>query len=201
MYYMMTYDSEEHDKRIEEGKNYIYAEESNLEDIKYPKVKKRFFHCIAWEQIKIKKWPEVKFYYSSLASDRESDYLLNIDNWPIIHKRVKGALEKEGIRGIRYLEVKLVDVVTGKANNNYYFMYIENFIDAFDMEKSEYIYDEEFDCYDFIPMKTYFNFENCKGYDIFRCSKSPVCIYVSEKFRSIIESNEFTGFLFRDYAY
>ena len=79
----------------------------------------------------------------------------------------------------------------GKISNllnystNYSVMYIENFIDAFDLTKSKYKYNEKYDMYTFMPKQTFLNLENCKGYDIFRCSKSVAGIYVSEKFYEI----------------
>lgn len=192
----MTYDMDSIDELIEKGENFIYAEQSNLSEIEYKNIKKGFFNTIILKQINIDEWPEVEFYYSSKASDRESDYLLNVDGWPIVHKRVKETLEKEGIKGIKYFAVKLIDVVTQKVNSNYFLMDIENFIDAFDMNKSEYKYNEKYNMYTFVPSKTYLNYRNCEGYDIFRCSKSPAAIYVSDKFYNLIHVNKFTGFYF-----
>lgn len=65
-------------------------------------------------------------------------------------------------------------MVTKKVNTNYVLMYIENFIDAFDMEKSKYKYNEKYDFYTFMPKAAYLNSSVCSEYDIFRCSKSVV---------------------------
>ncbi len=75
-------------------------------------------------------------------------------------------------------------------------MYIKNFIDAFDMEKSKYRYNEKYDFYTFIPKETYLNRSICMGYDIFRCTRSVAAIYVSEKIKNIIEDNHWIGFAF-----
>ena len=37
-------------------------------------------------------------------------------------------------------------------------MYIANFIDAFDMEKSKYKYNEKYDFYTFMPMETFLTY-------------------------------------------
>lgn len=75
-------------------------------------------------------------------------------------------------------------------------MYIVNFIDAFDMEKSKYKYNEKYDFYTFIPKETYLNKNICLGHDIFRCSKSVASIYVSERIKKIVEDNHWIGFAF-----
>lgn len=198
MFYKMTYDMDSIDELLKIGKSFMYAEQSNLDEIEYPGIKKGWFNTIMIKQLEISNWPNVEFYYSSKASNVESDYLLNVNVWPIVHKRVKDVLEAESIKGIKFFPVSLIDVVTGHINRNYYFMYIENFIDAFDMERSEYQYIEKYDVYAFIPMRIYLNQKVCQGYDIFRCSKRPAGIYVSERFRNILTAHAFTCFYFAE---
>ena len=50
-----------------------------------------------------------------------------------------------------------MDVVTYKINQNCVLMYIENFIDAFDMERSKYKYNAK---YDFILLYQRYIFES-----------------------------------------
>ena len=197
-FYKLTYDMDSIDKLSKEEKNFIYAEESNLKEIECAGVKKGFFHNIIFNRLELIDWPKVKFYYSSIVSNRESDYLLNVNRWPVIHERVKAALEKENIKGIKFYKIDLCDVVTGQVNTNYSVIYIENFIDAFDLTKSKYKYNEKYDMYTFVPKQTFLNLDNCRGYDIFRCSKSVAGIYVSDKFYKIINNYEFTCFYFEE---
>lgn len=196
MFYKLTYDMDSIDKLIKNGTNTIYAQESNLGDIEYPEIKKGFFDNTIFTQMEFDYWPIVEFYYSSKASNIESDYLLNVNRWPIIHRNVMNKLIELGIEGIKYFPIKLIDVVSNKINNNYVVMYITNFIDGFDMKKSTYFYDKQYDMYTFIPKKTFLNKEICNRYDIFRCTKKRPIIYVSEKFKSIVEENQWTGFFF-----
>lgn len=42
-----------------------------------------------------------------------------------------------------------------EINQNYVLMYIENFMDAFDMKRSKYKYNEKYDFYTFLPKETY----------------------------------------------
>lgn len=194
MYYKLSFDMDRVDESIKDGTNTIYAETTNMDEIEYEGIKLGFFDNIILAPRSITDWPNVEFYYSSKASNLESDYLLNVKRWPIVHIRVMKEFEKKGIKGLKYFPVKLIDVVTQNVNSNYVLMYIENFINAFDMDKSKYKYNEKYDFYTFMPKETYLNENICSEYDVFRCSKSVAAIYVSEKIKNIIEENDWIGF-------
>lgn len=196
MFYKLSFDIEKIDKSIQDGTNTIYAETTNIDEIEYANVKKGFFDNIILSPCSVENWPNVEFYYSSIVSDSESDYLLNIKRWPLIHIRVMEEFDKNGITGLQYFPIKLIDTVTRKVNNNYVLMFITEFIDAFDMAKSRYKYNEKYDFYTFIPEQTYLNEVVCSDYDIFRCSKSVASIYVSEKIKRMADDNHWTGFTF-----
>lgn len=196
MFYKLAFDMDRIDKSIRDVSNTIYAETTNMDEIEYENIKKGFFDNIILSSYDIKSWPNVEFYYSSKVSNLESDYLLNIKRWPIIHVRVMEEFKKIGIAGLQYYPIKLVDIVTHKVNSNYVLMYIENFIEAFDMKKSKYKYNEKYNYYTFIPNETYLNERICSEYDIFRCVKSVATIYVSEKIRRIITEKQWIGFAF-----
>lgn len=196
MFYKLLFDMDRVDESIKDGTNTIYAETTNIDEIEYENVKKGFFDNIILAPHAINKWPNVEFYYSSKVSDLESDYLLNVKRWPIVHIRVMEELNKKGITGIQYFPIKLIDVVSQRVNANYVLMYIENFIDAFDMNRSKYKYNDKYNFYTFIPMETYLNKDICSKYDVFRCSKSAAAIYVSEKIRKIVIDNQWVGFSF-----
>ena len=95
----------------------------------------------------------------------------------------------------RYYPIKLIDVVTGKVNSNYVLMYVTDFIDAFDIEKSSYRYNEKYNFYSFIPTETYLNEKECAGHDVFRCCRSVASIYVSERVKAIVEKMDWFCFL------
>ena len=196
MFYKLAFDMDKIDDSIKDGTNTIYAETTNLDEIVYLDIKKGYFDNIILSQHNIVDWPNVEFYYSSKVSSLESDYLLNVKRWPIIHVRVMEKFVEMDIKGLSYFPIKLVDVVTNNINNNYVLMYIDNFIDAFDMERSKYKYNEKYNLYTFIPQETYLNKKICSQYDIFRCSKSVAAIYVSQKIKETVEKNNWTGFDF-----
>lgn len=196
MFYKLTFDMDRIDESIEKGTNTIYAETTNIDEIEYPSVNKGFFDNIILSNRRIEdlSWPDVEFYYSSKASNLESEYLLNIKRWPIIHKKVQREFEKQSIEGIQFLPIKLIDVATNDINDNYVVMNILNFIEAYDLDKSKYKYNEKYDYYTFLPHETYLDKTVCGQYDIFRCTKSVSAIYVSEKIKQLIEDNKWVGF-------
>lgn len=196
MFYKLSFDMDRVNESIEEGINTIYAEATNLDEIEFQDIKKGYFDNIILEPHSIKNWPNVEFYYSSKVSNLESEYLLNVKRWPIVHVRVMEEFNKKGIKGLQYFPVKLIDVVTQSVNTNYVLMYVVNFIDAFDMEKSKYKYNAKYDFYTFVPKETYLNKSVCLKHDIFRCSKSVASIYVSERIKRIVEENHWIGFAF-----
>lgn len=196
MFYKLSFDMDRVDESIEDGTNTIYAETTNMDEIEYEGVKKGFFDNIILAPRSINNWPNVEFYYSSNVSNLESEYLLNVKRWPIVHVKVMEEFNKNGIKGLQYFPVKLIDVVTQKVNTNYALMYVVNFIDAFEMEKSKYKYNKKYNLYTFFPRETYLNKNVCLEHDIFRCSKSVASIYVSERIKKIVEDNHWIGFAF-----
>ena len=196
MYYKLTFNHDLIDESIDNGTYPIYAEVSNLKEIEYPGIKQGFFRNIFFETKgrEITNWPVVDFYYSSKVSTLENEYLSNVNNWLIVHKKVKKEFEKQKIQGIQYLPVRVVDVLTHSVSHNYYAVNILNWIDGIDMEASEWEYEEEDDAYFFEPKGMVLDEQKCEGYDIFRCTKDTICIFVSEKIKKIFEKNNWQWF-------
>ena len=196
MYYKLTFNHDLIDESIDNGTYPIYAEVSNLKEIEYPGIKQGFFRNIFFETNgrEITNWPVVDFYYSSKVSTLENEYLSNVNNWLIVHKKVKKEFEKQKIQGIQYLPVRVVDVLTHSVSHNYYAVNILNWIDGIDMEASEWEYEEEDDPYFFEPKGMVLDEQKCEGYDIFRCTKDTICIFVSEKIKKIFEKNNWQWF-------
>ena len=196
MYYKLTFNHDLIDESIDNGTYPIYAEVSNLKEIEYPGIKQGFFFNIFFETNgrEITNWPVVDFYYSSKVSTLENEYLSNVNNWLIVHKKVKKEFEKQKIQGIQYLPVRVVDVLTHSVSHNYYAVNILNWIDGIDMEASEWEYEEEDDAYFFEPKGMVLDEQKCEGYDIFRCTKDTICIFVSEKIKKIFEKNNWQWF-------
>lgn len=106
MFYQLKYDMDLVDKVIEKKKCYIYGDGNNINDIEYENYPKGRFHTIIHSEKKVESWPNVEFYYNSLEVTEESDYLGNIDSWPIFRKNVVKILKKR-IPQFRILSCKI----------------------------------------------------------------------------------------------
>jgi len=80
----------------------------------------------------------------------------------------------------------------------YYFFHVTNFISALDKEKSE------FSCFSngeiMVMMSLVLRKEVLNGNEIFRLNEDPVDIYLSEKYKDLIESSDILGALFEEVA-
>ena len=137
---MIEYENEEDFEN--KKKCYIYGDSNNINDIEYENYPKDRFHTIIHSEKKVESWPNVEFYYNSLEMTEESDYLGNIDSWPIFSKNVVKILKKE-YPNLEFYPVKLIDVATGSINTNYFVLHVLCIIDAFDMKNSKYRYNEK----------------------------------------------------------
>lgn len=195
MFYQLKYDMDLVDKVIEKKKCYIYGDGNNINDIEYENYPKGRFHTIIHSEKKVESWPNVEFYYNSLEMTEESDYLGNIDSWPIFRKNVVKILKKE-YPNLEFYPVKLIDVATGSINTNYFVLHVLCVIDAFDMKNSKYRYNEKYDVYFFEPKGERIDSLKCQGVDVFRASKNFTVIYVSDKFSQMVMKHKWTGFAF-----
>jgi len=120
---------------------------------------------------------------------------------PIYSPRLRAALDRAGIGGIQYLPIRLLDF-SGKLVDVFWVANIIEVRDALDVERSNVQY-RPLD--DSIPERrgtirsvthTTLKAAALHGCDIFRLRGYEVAYYVSERFRSIFESNGFTGYGF-----
>ncbi len=201
MIYTLNYDMDLFDEAENQNRPFIFASESNLKEIEVKGVKKGFFSNVIYGEKINFTWPKISFFYDSGEGKIKNDFLNNVVDWPVFHKRVVEEIIKEGIIGVSFFPVELIDKRTGTVNNEYSLMYIEKFIEAFDLNKSQYVFNEKYNYYTFIPMKTFFDEQACSGYDIFREKRSVSEIFVSDKIKNLIEKNNFTGFSFRQISF
>lgn len=181
--------------RKKRGKSYIWAEEDNIDSIVVESENDyRLEFAIYGKSIDFE-WPNIEMYYDPKNGDCESDYLRNTTRWPIVHKKVKNLINIYKIKGVKFYPINLINNETKEINRNYYLLFVENVIEAYDLQKSIYTICNE-DNYSFLPHNSFLNKENCEEYDIFRPDKEPLQIIVSDRFRDMIEDNKLTGFGF-----
>lgn len=199
MYYTLSFNMDKIDETIGTNSYPIYAEVSNVKEIRYEDMNQGSFRNVFLHMKgkKLENWPIIDFYYTSNVSTLENEYLNNVNGWLIVHQVVRDAFEKNQIMGIQFLPVRVVDITSHNVNNNYYAMNLLNWIDPIDMRKSKYKYNEKYDVYTFFPHATYLIEEKCQKYDIFRCIKSHASIYISDKIKKIFDDNNWDWFLLR----
>lgn len=193
MVYELNVDVELYENAEEKNENIILVYETNINEIEYDGFKKQSFHTCILKNMFFEEWPIVEFYYDSQKGNNGLHYLWNINDWPVIHKDVMNRFIQMEIKGVEYYPIRLVDKKTGSINNDYVLMYIRNFIDAYDMEKSKYNYIEKLNVYIFEPHGIVMNQEECSKYDIFRCNQFVSIIYISERIRDEIVQNDWIG--------
>lgn len=182
---------------LDRKKDFIFLSKSNLKEIELFGHKKGYFSFFQITEhfgFSDEQFPLINFYYDNDTKKQMADYISNINNWSIVSGRVVEKLQNLSINGVKFFKVNLIENTTKAVNTDYYFMYIENFIDAYDMDKSKYNYFEDTDSYSFLPMDIVLSKENCSSYDIFRCLKNKQAIYLSRKLKDVILSEGWTGF-------
>lgn len=195
MYYKLVYNMDLVDYISEKGERYIYCDNDNLDEIEYSGYQKGFFTQVLYSDTKID-WPNVEFYYNSLETRLESDYLGNIASWPLLHKNVISTLRGLNLQGVEFYPIKVIDEITEEINKDYFVLHITNLVDAFDMKNSKYRHNEKYDAYFFDPKGEQFDYEKVRGHDILREIHKPTVVFVSESFRQLVIEKGWTGFCF-----
>lgn len=141
--------------------------------------------------ILIGNWNEkISFYSDEVEGSIFTDYVCNDLVWFIISEKFKIALEEIKVEGLQYLPVSIVNKRNGVRLGNYYVINICNLIDAIDIEESE-CFEIGNGLYSFITYAI--RKEKANGLDIFRTKQDNIPIFISERIRNVIKSNNITG--------
>ncbi|GHU62683.1 hypothetical protein FACS189418_4530 [Clostridia bacterium] len=194
MFYQVLFSRNHEDISADEITHIEDPDAAHLKELDYPE----WFRSVMGTG-KIENWENVKFYYHSRRTKLNEEYLINSYRCPIVHKKVIDVLKQEGIQGIEALSLSLIDQDSQLVNENYALLNILNFIEAYDMSKSKYMYIDKYQFYSFLPEDIVLDQKVCESFDIFRCKQDKMRIYVSEKVKNIIEKNSWQGFLFQKY--
>lgn len=132
------------------------------------------------------------FYYDKEEGDVLTDYLANVKGWFLVSEKLKKLLDCMNTK-IQYFPVSIVERKSG-AKHTYFIANVLRLVDALCLELSDY-YETEIPNHPTIYMVSkYCIYEKkTQGADIFKLSEDEIPIFVSEKFKEIIESNEITG--------
>lgn len=171
---------------------------SNLEELKIDD--KRFNMCKKFTDDENKS--RIQFFARDEEADgTPDDGLQDTDMIPVFSPRLIKALNDEGISGIQYIPVDVLNYKKERFEGFCIANIITSVSDALDFEKSMFSYDED-DGKIFFVWKYALKFEKIKELDIFRLKYDdrfyfPYSkILVSERFKSIFTKNKFTGYSF-----
>jgi len=142
----------------------------------------------------INNWDKiVTFTFSESDVSELTDYICNDFGWIIVSDNFKKAFENEGMTGIQFLQVSVVNKDNDMEVGIYYVANIINLIAAVDMEKSEY-FELAPDRYSFVSFVL--KEETIRDFDIFRLKEYDVQAFASERFKKMIKNNKLIGFNF-----
>lgn len=144
----------------------------------------------------ILEWDKDEFYFSTIRdyAFNFTDILRNNADWLLMSNPLKEKLEKSGINGVQFLEVTIDSDVPEFCP--YWFANVFCMEGALNWDKSEYT------TIGTPPQiaslkKVVLNCTQIKKVDIFRLPEFFPSIYVSEKFKTLFESNSFSGAKFQ----
>lgn len=144
---------------------------------------------------KIDDWGNRIVFDCDLSSGgRLTDYLCNDLAWFVVSPKFRRALEENGITGLQYLPINVVDATDGRTLTGYAVANVVDVVDALDLQHSKYVdeFDEDGTLYRFIHVYA-IRSEQLHGRDVFRLKGELPCIFVSDKFRRVVKKNGITG--------
>lgn len=140
----------------------------------------------------IKKYFE--FYYDKREGDIWTDYLANDNGWFVVSKRLKQllcSLETD----IQFIKVVITERCSNNVHYDYYIANVIKVVDALCLDKSDYFETEISGLGTIYTVSKYGIYsKKTEGADVFKlCNRQEIPIFVSERFRKVIEKNNITG--------
>ena len=138
------------------------------------------------------------FFYDKNEGEILTDYLVNDKGWFVVSRKFKHLLEIMNTE-IQFLPVKIIERKSGKEYT-YYIANILRLVDALCLDNSEYFETEILGIGIIYTISKFAIYEKkVKNSDIFKLSnRQEIPIFVSEKFKKIIEKNRITGVSLRE---
>lgn len=180
-YYLLSYDYENDDE-------YIIITTDNIgEKYNYDMLKGE----------KLENWDEnVMFEYSNDDGHIFTDYLASNNRWLVVSEKFRSLIGRIESDPIQYLDIKIRNSETNKINDTYKVANVITILDALDLENSKYDL-FELDDEKVLSIEKYALRKNMIGNNnIFKLKDDTIPIFVSEKFKNIVEENSLIGFHF-----
>ena len=180
-YYILSYDYENDDEYI------IITADNTAEKYNYDMLKGE----------KIENWDEnVMLKYSNDDEHIFTDYIASNNRWLVVSEKFRSLMGRIESDSIQYLDIKIRNSETNKINDTYKVANVITILDALDLENSKYDL-FELDDEKVLSVEKYALRKNMIGNkNIFKLKDDTIPIFVSEKFKNIVEENSLIGFQF-----
>ena len=136
------------------------------------------------------------FEYSNDDGHILTDYLASNNRWLIVSEKLRNLINIIETDSIQYLDIKIKNSETNKINYTYEVANVITILDALDLENSVYDFFELDDEKILFVEKYALKKDVIKNCDVFKLKVDTIPIFVSEKFKSIVEENSLIGFQF-----
>lgn len=140
-----------------------------------------------------------EFYYDKREGEVLTDYIANDKGWFVVSDKLKKILKTMNTE-IQFLPVRIIEKSSNKELLGYCIANIIKVVDALCLDKSEYFETEISGIGIIYTVSKYGIFaEKTAGADIFKLSnRQEIPIFVSEKFKKIVEGENITGICLRE---
>ncbi len=135
-----------------------------------------------------------EFFYVKEEGDVWTDYLANDKGWFLVSDRLKILLEAVNT-DIQFLKVRIKEKNNEEASDQYYIANIIKVVNALCLDKSQYFVTEIEGIGTIYTVSKYGIYaDKTDGADVFKLSdRQQIPIFVSEKFKNLIERENITG--------
>ena len=135
-----------------------------------------------------------EFFYVKEEGDVWTDYLANDKGWFLVSDRLKILLEAVNT-DIQFLKVRIKEKNNEEASDQYYIANIIKVVNALCLDKSQYFVTEIEGTGTIYTVSKYGIYaDKTDGADVFKLSdRQQIPIFVSEKFKNLIERENITG--------
>ncbi|MCL2492759.1 MAG: hypothetical protein FWF33_01800 [Clostridiales bacterium] len=143
----------------------------------------------------VEKWEPVRFECDIKKGTVITEYLRNSYGWDIFSERALKLFGNIISDDVQLLPVNIINKDTGQEIEKYYVVNILAFLDALDLENSLYTYHkiESINKTWLSVIKYGLKKSEIGEHNIFRLKDSPMAVFVSEKFKKVVETNKMLG--------
>lgn len=134
------------------------------------------------------------FTFESSKGNEFNDVVPNDNAWFIISNRIRDALQEAECTNVSFVPVSIKDLDTDNVYNNYSLLLVNNYVDALDLDNSDYNIFRTKDIEMLSITKYALNEERCNNLDFICIEKSKYATFISKKVADILDNSKCVGF-------